>query len=126
MSYKILLVLNAIVVLALGLVLLFAPDLVLAQFKMNARVAEVFMSRVIGAALASLGLLLWFAKDVEVALQNKMSLAALVGAVLAMIVTVIGLIGKLFPVNGWMPLVVEVVFGLGYAFLLFLKPRMKE
>jgi len=126
MSYKVLFVLNAIVVFALGLVLLFAPDLVLAQFKMNARVAEVFMSRVIGAALASLGLLLWFAKDVEVALQNKMSLAALVGAVLAMIVTVIGLIGKLFPVNGWMPLVVEVVFGLGYAFLLFLKPRMKE
>jgi len=125
MSYKILLVLNAIVVLAFGLVLLFAPDLALAQFKMNARVAEVFMARAVGAAMASLGLVLWFAKDVEAALQNKMSLAGLVGVVLAMIVTVIGLIGKLFPVNGWIPLVVEVVFGLGYAFLMFLQPRMK-
>lgn len=126
MSYKVLFVLNAIVLLAVGLVLLFTPTTVLAQFNMDARIPEQYLARVVGAALASLGLLLWFAKDAEGAAQNNLGLGALVGVVLAIIVTVIGLAGGLIRVNGWIPLVVEAVFGLGYAFMIFLKPKMKE
>ena len=126
MSYKVLFVLNAIVLLDAGLVLLFMPAAGLAKFDMEARVPEQYLARVVGAALASLGILLWFAKDAEGAAQNSLALGALIGAVLAMIVTVVGLAGGLIRVNGWIPLVVEVVFGLGYAFLIFLKPKMKE
>lgn len=126
MSYKALFVLNAIVAVAAGLVLLFAPTTGLGQFNMDARVPEQYLARVVGAALASLGLLLWFAKDAEGAAQSSLALGALIGVVLGLVVTVIGLAGGLIRVNGWIPLVVEVVFGLGYAFMLFLKPRMKE
>ena len=126
MSYKLVFFLNAIVVLALGLVLLFAPTMVLGQFRMSARVPEVFLAQVVGAALASLGLLLWFSKDADVAAQKNLSMAALAGSVLGLIVTVIGVAKGTIVANGWIVIVVEVLFAMGYAFMLFLQPRMKE
>jgi hypothetical protein len=126
MSYKILFVINAIVVAAFGLSLFLAPETGLAQFNMTARAQEIFMARVIGVTLASLGILLWFAKDAEGAAQKNLGMAALAGAVLGLIVTVIGLAGGFIAANGWIAIVVEVVFGLGYAFILFLQPRIKE
>lgn len=126
MSYKVLFVLNAIVAVVAGLVLLFAPTMGLGQFNMDARVTEVFLTRVVGAALASLGIVLWFAKDADDAIQRNLGVGSLTGAVLGLIVTLIGVIGDIIRVNGWIPIVLFVFFGLGYAFLLFLKPRMKE
>ncbi|HUG33811.1 MAG TPA: DUF4345 family protein [Anaerolineales bacterium] len=60
---KLLFIVNAVVVLALGLALMFAPEATLNQFGAETRVAELHMARFLGAALATLGLLLWFAKD---------------------------------------------------------------
>jgi len=124
MSYKILFVINAIVVVAFGLLLFLAPETGLAQFDMTARAQEVFMARVIGAALASLGILLWFAKDADEVAQKNLGMAALVGTVLSLIVTIIGVV-TIVKGLGWVALIVEVVFGLGYAFIMFLQPRMK-
>jgi hypothetical protein len=83
------------------------------------------MARVIGAALVSLGVLLWFAKDADEALQKKFGMAALVSSVLGLIVTIIGVVGV---VKGlaWLAIVLEVIFALGYSFVLFMQPRMKE
>jgi len=124
MSYKLLFVLNAVVVVAFGLLLLIVPATGLAQFDMTVRGQEVFMARVIGAALVSLGLLLWFAKDTDEAAQKNFGMAALAGTVLSLIVTIIG-IATLVKGFGWVAVVVEVLFGLGYAFILFLQPKMK-
>jgi len=121
---KVLFVINAVVAIAFGLLLFIAPVVGLTQFAMTARVQEVFMARAIGAALASLGLLLWFAKDADEAVQKKMSMAALVGTVLALIVTVVGITTAVKGL-GWVAIVVEVLFALGYAFVLFLQPKMK-
>jgi len=87
---KFLFVLNSIVAVAFGLLLVFAPEVGLSQFSMTARVQEIFMARAIGAALAALGAVLWFAKDADEALQKMFGYAALVGNVLGIIVTVIG------------------------------------
>ena len=124
MSYKLLFVLNAVVVVAFGLLLLIVPATGLAQFDMTVRGQEVLMARVIGAALVSLGLLLWFAKDTDEAAQKNFGMAALAGTVLSLIVTIIG-IATLVKGFGWVAVVVEVLFGLGYAFILFLQPKMK-
>ena len=124
MSYKMLFVLNAVIVVVFGLLLFVAPEIGLAQFKMDKVVQEIFMARAIGAALVSLGILLWFAKDVEGAAQKNLSMAALAGSVLGVIVTVIG-ITKVVKGFGWLALVVEILFALGYAFILFLQPKMK-
>lgn len=126
MSYKVLFVLNAIVAVAAGLVLLFVPTAGLGQFNMDARVTEVFLTRVVGAALSSLGIVLWFAKDADDAVQRNLGMGSLAGAVLGLVVTLMGVIGGTIRVNGWIPIVVFVLFALGYGFMLFLKPRMKE
>lgn len=126
MSYRLLFIVNAFVVFVLGVVLMFAPNMVLEQFRMDARATEELLSRFVGAALATVGLLFWFAKDAtEEAVQKNLGMAGLAGAVLALIVTVIGVAGGMIRSNGWIALVVEVLFALGYAFVLFLQPRMK-
>jgi hypothetical protein len=121
---KLLFVINAIVVVAFGLLLVVAPEVGLNQFAMTARVQEMFMARALGAALVSLGALLWFAKDADEELQKKFSMAALAGSVLALVVTIMGVLDVVEGL-GWVVIVVEVAFALGYAFVLFVQPRMK-
>jgi len=128
MSYRLLLVVNALVVFALGLGLLVVPSMVLDQFGTETRVAELFLARVIGVALVSAGLFLWFAKDAaEESVLKNLGMAGLVGSVLALIVTVLGMspASGVIRTNGWIAIVVEVLFAAGYAFMLFLQPRMK-
>jgi heme/copper-type cytochrome/quinol oxidase subunit 3 len=129
MSYKVLFVINAVVVFVLGLAMVFVPVTVLTQFGTETRVPELLLARFFGAALATVGLLLWFAKDAaEETVQKNLALALLIGTVLGLIVTVMGMTGSRAVIrsNGWIALILEVVFALGYAFLLFLRPRMKE
>jgi len=127
MGYKILFLLNALVVFALGAALLFVPEMALGQFQTQLRVPEVVQARYLGAALLTLGLMLWFIKDVsDERLQKNFSVVGLVGAILAVIVTIIGITKDVLSINSWIPVVVEVVFALGYAFMLFLKPKMRE
>ena len=124
---KLLFILNAVVVLALGLALMFAPGPTLTQFGTETRVPELHMARFLGAALAALGLLLWFAKDAsDEGVQRNMGYAMLAGTVLALFVTILGVaMDGIIRQWGWLVLVVEVLFGLGYVFVLFLQPRMK-
>ena len=126
MSYKILFIINAIVVFAFGLFLLVAPAAGLEQFRMNTRATDVFLARAVGAALVSLGLVLFFAKDTDEAAQKFLGMAALAGAVLGLIVTLIGVGSKVIVANGWILIVVELLIALGYAFVIFLQPRMQQ
>ena len=127
MGYKVLFVLNALVVVVLGAGLIFVPEMVLEQFQTQLRVTEVVQARYLGAAFFTLGLMFWFAKDTsDSKLQMNFSVVGLIGAVLAVIVSVLGITSGVLSINNWIPVVVEVVFGLGYAFMVFLKPRMKE
>ena len=122
---KILFLLSAAVTAILGLALVFAPAAVLGQFGVETRVAELHMARFLGAALAGFGILLWFAKDAsEENVQRNMGYALLAGTVLALLVTIIGVTGVIRSL-GWVLIVVEVLFALGYVFVLFLQPRMK-
>ena len=127
MGYKVLFVLNALGVVVLGAGLIFVPEMVLEQFQTQLRVPEVVQARYLGAALLTLGLMFWFAKDAsDSSLQRNFSAVGLIGSILAVVVTIIGITKGVLSIYSWIPVVVEVVFGLGYAFMLFLKPRMKE
>jgi len=127
MSYKLLFILNAVVVLVLGIALVVVPGSTLSQFGVETRVPELHMARFFGAALVTLGLLLWFAKDAaDEQVQKNMGMAMLIGSALALIVTILGVaMNGVIRSYGWIVIVVEVAFGLGYGFLLFLQPRMK-
>jgi hypothetical protein len=122
--YKILFIVNAIVVFAFGVLLLVAPTVGLAQFKMDARVTEVFLARVVGAALMSLGLVLFFGREVDETAQKFLGIAALAGSVLALIVTLTGVLRHVIRANGWIAIILELLFALAYAFVVFLQPRL--
>lgn len=129
MGYKFLFVLNALVALALGLVFLVIPTRALDFFGTETYASTVLVSRFFGTALVALGLVLWFAKDVaDESAQRGLGIALLVSSVLGLIVNVIGVspASGVIRVNGWITIVVYVLFALGYAFMLFLKPKMKE
>lgn len=128
MSYKVLFVLNALVALAAGLAFLFVPAIVLGYFGTEARVPELLLGRFFGSAMVALGLVVWFAKDADASVQKRTGWALFISAILGLVVNVIGIspASGVIRTNGWIPVIVYVVFALLYAFMLFLKPKMKE
>lgn len=124
MNYRILLIVNALVAVLLGVAFLFMPTRMLNLFGTETFVATLLVSRFFGTAMLALGLLLWFVKDVtQETIQKGMGLALLVGAVAGLVVTVVGTFASnaVIRSNGWIAMLVYVLFGLGYAYLVFLK-----
>lgn len=129
MSYKFLFVLNALVSAVLGAAFLIVPARALGFFDTEAYAATLLVARFFGTALVSLGLLLWFVKDVtDESVQKGMAWALLISSVLGLIVNVIGVspASGVIRTNGWITIIVYVLFALGYGFMLFMKPKMKE
>lgn len=129
MSYKVLFILNALIAVILGAAFLFVPDRVLFFLGTTDAVQSTFwVSRFFGSAMFALGLVLWFAKDASEGIQKGMGWSLLVSAIIGLVVTIMASVSDTAVIrqNSWAPIVAYVVFGLGYAFMLFLKPKMKE
>jgi hypothetical protein len=124
MNYRFMFALNSVVALLFGLGFLFLPTRVLGLFGTETFVSTLLVARLFGTAMLGLGLVLWFAKDVtDTAVQKGMGIALLVSAVTALIVTLFGTFASnaVIRTNGWVVMVVYVIIGLGYGYLLFLK-----
>lgn len=129
MSYKMMFTLNAIVALVFGAVFLLMPETILNYFEAEAYVATILVGRFFGSAMISLGLLLWFTKDMpDEAVQKWMAISMFASAVLGLIVTILDIASEknIMRANGWIAIVVYLLFALGYGFLLYLKPKLKE
>jgi hypothetical protein len=127
MSYKLLFILNAIVALALGLAFLFVPVMVLDYFGVDKYASSLLLARFFGSAMVALGLVLWFAKDaVEGNVHKGIGVGLLVSAVIGVVVNVIGVASSVIRANGWITIIVYVLFALLYGFMIFLQPRMKQ
>lgn len=129
MSFKVLFVLNALVAILLGLGFLIKPDLVLPFLGITEQYAStVWAARFFGAAMFSLGLVLWFAKDADERVQKGTAWSLLISTLVGLVVTITASVASnaILRKNSWIPILVYVLFGLGYAFLLFMKPKMKE
>lgn len=126
MSYKVLFILNALVAVVVGLGFLFKPDFGLPLLGVTEQyAATVWATRFFGSAMLALGLVLWFAKDADERVQNGMSwgmlASTLVGLVLTLMASFSG--NAVLRQNTWIPIVLYLLFGLGYAFMLFFKPK---
>ena len=129
MNYKFLFVLNALVSLLLGLAFLIVPSRAMEFFGTETYASTLLVARFFGTALVAIGLLLWFAKDAaEESVQKGMAWALFISSILGLIVNVIGIspASGVIRANGWITIIVYVLFALGYGFMLFLRPRMKE
>ena len=122
MNYRIMFFINALVAVVFGVGFLIFPSMVLNQFDVDDYASTRMVAQFFGTAMLALGLLLWFAKDVtEAGMQKGMSIALLVGAIGGSIVTFLGMTSRVMRSNGWLVLVIYLLFGLGYAYLVFLK-----
>ncbi len=127
MSYRILFLINAFVAVLFGAAFLFVPSIAIKRFGVDNYASTKMVTEFFGTALIALGILLWFAKDVsEETVQRGMGIALLIGSIAGLIVTVLGTTGRAMRANGWIAMLIYVLFALGYGFLIFLKPRMKE
>lgn len=130
MSYKVMFVLSALVALIFGLAFLFVPDIALTQFGTTDAVeATRWASRFFGFASFGLGLVLWFAKDVaDEKIQKNFGVAMFVVSIVGFVLSIFGSMAgnAVIRVNAWAPIALFALSGLGYGFMLFLKPKMKE
>jgi len=129
MNYRLMFILNAIVAFVFGAAFLIMPGTTLDQFGAEGRVPELLLARFFGSGLVTIGLLVWFAKDAaEAAVQKNLAIALLAGSILGLIVTVLGIspASGVIRSNGWIAILIYLLFCLGYGYLLYLKPRMKE
>lgn len=127
MTYRILFVLNAIVSFLFGVAFLFVSPIALKQFGVDNYASTRLMAQFFGAAMLALGIVLWFAKDIaEPALQRGLSIALLVGAAAGLIVTILGTTAHTLRELGWVVMLIYALFALGYAYLIFLVPRVQE
>lgn len=127
MTYRIVFVLNAIVSFLFGVAFLFVSSRALKQFGVDDYASTKLMAQFFGTAMLAMGIVLWFAKDIaEPAVQRGVSIALLVGAAAGMIVTIMGTVAHTVREFGWVMMMVYGLFALGYAYLIFLMPRVKE
>lgn len=125
MSYRIMITLNALVVAVLGGFFLLLPETALTFFGTEIYVATLLLARFFGGALLMSGAFLWFLKDFEGS-HRSIGLTLLVGSVGGFILTLIGMeVSGVIRSNAWILLILYGLFALGYAFLVFLQPKMK-
>lgn len=123
MNYRIMFMVNALVCVLFGLGFLFFPDRILRLFGTETFVATVLVARFFGTAMLALGLVLWFAKDLtDDNVQKWMGTSLLLGVVAGLIVTAMGTFASnaVIRSNGWLAMVIYILFGLGYVYLLFM------
>jgi len=128
MNYRVMLILNAIVLAVFGAFFLILPQTALAQFGTEAYVSTLLVARFLGGAMLMSGIFIWFLKDIlDQKTQKSLEMAMLAGSVGGFVLTLIGMSSSgVIRANGWILLVITVVFSLGYAFLLFLQPQMSS
>ena len=130
MNYRIMFIINAIVLAVFVALFLILPELALTQFGAETYVATLFVARFLGGAMLMAGVLIWLTKDIQDAgAQKNMAITLLAASVVGFILSLIGVASAsgVIRANGWILLVIHVLFGLSYAYLLFLKPnRLKQ
>jgi hypothetical protein len=126
MNYRIMFILNAIVVVLFGAFFLILPQTALALFGTEVYVSNLFLARFFGGAMLMSGIFIWFLKDAfDQKTQKTLGITLLAGSVGGFVLSLIGMTSAgVIRSNGWILLVITVVFSLGYAFLLFLQPQM--
>lgn len=127
MNYRTLLFLNSVVAFLFGAAFLIVPTMAIKQFGVDNYASTRMLAQFFGTAMIALGLILWFAKDVtDEAVQRGIGISLLLGALAGLVVTILATVGGTLRSNGWILIGVYALFGLGFAYLTFLRPRLSQ
>lgn len=120
MTYRFLSLINAIVLAAFGAMFLVMPEFALKLFGTETYEATVFVARFFGSAMLLAGMFIWMAKDLrETSAEKTMTIMLLAGSIAGFILTLVGVVWvNVIRANGWVLLVLHILFALGYGYLL--------
>jgi len=123
MSLKTLMIIKAVVCLALGLLLLVAPEFGFSLFGASVTNDGTFPAREYGAALIGTLLLTWFARDAaESQARRAIILDLFIYDAIGVVITLIALLSGMFNFLGWGILIIYLFFAVGYGYFWFVKP----
>ncbi|HMB23916.1 MAG TPA: hypothetical protein VKP08_13835 [Anaerolineales bacterium] len=125
-----LLIVHAIVMLVLAAGLLLAPRTILSLFGLTVgatvrfNASMNFVAQILGAALIVPGLLSWFAAGMEeIGAQRSISISFLVFNAASFGVSFfVGVLPQVMSAAGWILVVLFLLFAVGFAYFLFMRP----
>ena len=117
-----LLVITAVVSIVFGIAFILAPEQLLALYGMKVPAAGLFLGRLFGAALVTVGLIDWLARDfTDAAAQHAVVLPGLVGTAVGFVVALLGQLGGVSNALGWTTVAIYGLLALGFAWFQFAK-----
>ncbi|MBW2560300.1 MAG: hypothetical protein JRE40_05515 [Deltaproteobacteria bacterium] len=118
-----LLIINAIVALVYGIGELLAPATMFSLYGITDSPGARLMAQFFGLTLISVGLLVWFARNVaDSEARRAIILALLISDTIGVIVSVIGTVSGVMSAFGWSAVGVYLLLTLGFAYFQFMKP----
>ena len=117
MNYRILSILNALILVAIGALFLVLPEFGLNFFGTEVYTATIFVARFMGGGFVLAGMFIWMAKDLSGA-ERALTIMMLVSSIAGFVLTLVGMVGvDVIRSNGWILLVLHIIFVLGYGYL---------
>lgn len=120
MNYRLMFIINSIALAAVGVLFLGFPDFALSFFSTETYASTLFVTRFLGSALLLAGVFVWLAKEItDPRVERTMVIVLLTSSVVGFVLSLIGMVmSNVIRENGWILLVIHILFTLGYGFLL--------
>ena len=115
---------KAVIELIFGIGFVLMPVTVGDVFGMNLTPSGALMARLFGTAFIFGSIVLWLARNAsssEAALRAVV-LAVVVSNTIGFVVTLLATLSGVWNALGWLPVVLYLLFGLGFAYFQFVKP----
>jgi hypothetical protein len=110
----------AVVALVFALGLLLMPTFMGTLYGLGASPVQELIARFFGATLLGVGLINWFAKDMDYATLRPVILGNLIGNAVGLIVALMGTLGGVMNSVGWLSIAIYLLFTLAFGYFQFL------
>lgn len=115
---------KAVVEVIFGVGFVLMPKFMGGTFGMDFDASAALMAQLFGAAFIFGSIVLWLARNVD--LDDVACRAILIGVVVSnaigFVVTLMASLAGVWNVMGWLPVALYLIFGLAFAYFLFMKP----
>ena len=120
MNTRIVLTTAAVIALLFAFGLLLMPAFMASLYGMGASPSEVLTARFFGTTLLAIGLVNWFARDMDYASLRPILLGNLVGDIVGLLVSAMGTLSGVMNSLGWLSAALYLLLALGFAYLQFM------
>ena len=124
MKLRVLLIINAVVILLYAVGALFVPATMLMMYGMTPGVGEQLMTRFFGVSMLALGLLSWLVRNnLDASVRRAIIPAFLVSHSAGVVVSLLGTLSAVMSPLGWQVVAIYLLLCLGFGYFQFTKPN---